>query len=121
MEYENAKEGIQMAKKYASDNKVTSSKQLVVIDPNKPEKVVMAGNVRARVWKNDSPVGVEWRVDCVYIYSVSNRGNNRNWGTTHSIPLHAVPDAARAMKKAYRWAKRRRRNERWFAIILLRW
>ncbi len=109
-----------MAKKYASDNKVTSSKQLVVIDPNKPEKVVMAGNVPRESGKTIRLLELKWRVDCVYIYSVSNRGNNRN-GDKTQYSVARRTGCRPAMKKAYRWAKRRRRNEKWFAIILLRW
>lgn len=103
------------------DQKTKTSREVVTYKPGCPEHVVVIGNVKARIWSNDGAAGPEWKIDCGYVYSTGSNAANFRAGFTNSIPLNAVPDAARALKKAYRVAMRGKRKRRWLAIFLFRW
>lgn len=101
--------------------KPVPSRDVLIVTPGRPETVVAIGNVRARVWLNDGRHGAEWKIDVGYVYSTGGNNPHGKSGFTNSIPLNSVPDAAKALKKAYRCAMRGERKRRLLAIVLFRW
>ena len=71
-----------------------------------PDAVVSVGNVRARVWVNPGVNGRDPEVKIDVGVAYSNRGNNPDGssGLSHSIPVNVVPDACKALKRAYKLA-----------------
>lgn len=102
-----------MAKKYKSTYVASRDGVVTLEEANRPAKSIPVGKVVARVWRNELPLGTEWRIDCVYVYS--------RWSWTSSMPIDSIGDATKALKKARSWAKREEMRGRWLAILLLRW
>lgn len=101
--------------------KTKPSREVGVIDPNRPIRIVQIGNVRARVWLNDSPIGPELKVDCGYVYSTGGNNPYGRAGFTNSIPLNAAKDAIQAMKVARRWAYWNQGRRNLLNFFFLRW